>query len=104
MYLVLLAGSLPGLRPIFNKRMRTSSSSYQHSSYAHDHPPSSAPHNKNNNANKKHMVLKLSSLPSNNRSKVYASTGNHNRNDEDGDSTENILNGMGYRDTVKMAE
>ncbi|KAI4131097.1 MAG: hypothetical protein LQ338_001418 [Usnochroma carphineum] len=90
MYLVLLAGSLPGLRPLFNKRMRTSSN--RGSSYDYGQRPG-------RQDNKKHTVLKLSSLPSG-RSKAYVST----RNGNDDGSTENILNAMGHGDIMKTTE
>ncbi|KAL8718515.1 MAG: hypothetical protein Q9225_004364 [Loekoesia sp. 1 TL-2023] len=90
MYLVLLAGSLPGLRPLFNKRMRTSS--HRNSSYGYLPRQS-------NQSNKKHIVMKLSSLPSG-RSKAYASSSNQN----DGGSTENILNNMGHGNIMKTTE
>lgn len=84
MYLVLLAGSLPSLRPLFNKRMRTSDN--QHASYGYG-------------PRKSHIVLKLSSLPSG-RTKAYAGTSNHN---DDG-STENILAVMGDGNIMKITE
>ncbi|KAL8651805.1 MAG: hypothetical protein Q9210_003055 [Variospora velana] len=89
MYLVLLAGSLPGLRPLFNKRIRVSSN--RTSSY--DYAPRQK-HQENQN-----MILKLSSIPTG-RSRAYASTGNHNQ----GGSTENILATMGHGGIVKTTE
>ncbi|KAL9599084.1 MAG: hypothetical protein Q9179_003688 [Wetmoreana sp. 5 TL-2023] len=74
MYLVLLAGSLPGLRPLFNKRIRMSSK--RNSSYEY---PSRQRHING-------AVLKLSSLPAG-RSKAYASSSNNRTNNE---STENF--------------
>lgn len=89
MYLVLLAGSLPGLRPLFNKRMRVSSN--RNSSY------DSAPRQKH--AENQNMILKLSSLPTG-RNKAYASTSNHHL----AGSTENILTTMGHGGIVKTTE
>ncbi|KAL9002989.1 MAG: hypothetical protein Q9188_004107 [Gyalolechia gomerana] len=81
MYLVLLAGSLPGLRPLFNKRMRTSSN--RGSSYGY-------PRRQSGQCDKKSFAMKLSGLPTA-RSKAYAGNGNGNH---DG-STENILKNLG---------
>ncbi|KAL9022557.1 MAG: hypothetical protein Q9185_000267 [Variospora sp. 1 TL-2023] len=89
MYLVLLAGSLPGLRPLFNKRVRLSSN--RTSSY--EYAPRQR-HQENQN-----MILKLSSIPTG-RSKAYASTGNHNQ----AGSTENILATMGHGGNMKTTE
>ncbi|KAL8961569.1 MAG: hypothetical protein Q9193_001895 [Seirophora villosa] len=89
MYLVLLAGSLPGLRPLFNKRMKVSSN--RKSSY------DSAL--RRNHAENQNMVLKLSSLPTG-RNKAYASTSNHHL----AGSTENILTTMGHGGIVKTTE
>ncbi|KAL8933608.1 MAG: hypothetical protein Q9211_005685 [Gyalolechia sp. 1 TL-2023] len=90
MYLVLLAGSLPGLRPLFNKRMRTSSNRNSSSGYARR--PSSQ-------CDKKSFVMKLSSLPIA-RSKAY--TGNGTRKNDG--STENILKEIGPRNIMKTTE
>ncbi|KAI4089299.1 MAG: hypothetical protein LQ344_005517 [Seirophora lacunosa] len=83
------AGSLPGLRPLFNKRMRVSSN--RNSSY------DSAP--RQNRAENQNMILKLSSLPTG-RNKAYASTSNHHL----AGSTENILTTMGHGGIVKTTE
>lgn len=90
MYLVLLAGSLPGLSPYFNKRIRALSN--RNSSYGYPSRQSRAGH-------KHDIVLKLSSLP-HGRSKAFASR-NNNKNEE---SSENFFSGMSNRDIMKTTE
>ncbi|KAL8944488.1 MAG: hypothetical protein Q9216_000398 [Gyalolechia sp. 2 TL-2023] len=90
MYLVLLAGSLPGLRPLFNKRMRTPSN---HGSSYDFH------RRQNGQCDKKSLVMKLSSLPTA-RSKAYAGKGNRAH---DG-STENILKNVGPGNIMMTTE
>ncbi|KAL8734428.1 MAG: hypothetical protein Q9181_003208 [Wetmoreana brouardii] len=87
MYLVLLAGSLPGLRPLFNKRIWMSSK--RNSSYEY---PSRQGH-------KNRVVLKLSSQPSG-RSKAYASSSKNRTNNE---STENFAT-MGDGAIIKTTD
>ncbi|KAI4145465.1 MAG: hypothetical protein LQ341_002385 [Variospora aurantia] len=81
--------SLPGLRPLFNKRIRVSSNRTSSCDYAPRQK-----HQENQN-----MILKLSSIPTG-RSKAYASTGNNNQ----GGSTENILATMGHGGILKTTE
>ncbi|KAL8900795.1 MAG: hypothetical protein Q9207_005516 [Kuettlingeria erythrocarpa] len=93
MYLVLLAGSLPGLRPLFNKRLRTFSQRKADYGYA------PRPDRQGRLHNKSHVVLKLSSLPAG-RAKAYASASDR----IDNGSTENILATMGHGDIMKTTE
>lgn len=90
MYLVLLGGSLPGLRPLFNRRMRTPP--IRDSNYGYPRPPSG-------HCDKKSFVMKLSNLPAT-RSKAYAGNGNH---DNDG-STVNFLEDIGPRNIFVTTE
>ena len=91
MYLVITAGSLPGLRPIFNKRARTAS---KRSSYGYQSRHSRLAH-------KSGIVLKLSNLPSG-RAKAYASSSSNKRT-KDG-STENFFNSMSHGDIMKTTQ
>ncbi|KAL8811299.1 MAG: hypothetical protein Q9200_001910 [Gallowayella weberi] len=90
MYLVLLAGSLPGLSPFFNKRIRALSN--RNSSYGY-------PSRRSRTGQKNDIVLKLSSLP-HGRSRAFAS----NSNDRSEESTENFFSGIGNRDIMKTTE
>ncbi|KAL8651017.1 MAG: hypothetical protein Q9226_004900 [Calogaya cf. arnoldii] len=89
MYLVLVAGSLPGLRPLCNKRVRALSN--RHSSYEY-------PSRSSNTGHKRDFALKLSNLP---RTKAFASTSNNNRCEE---STENFFANMGNGHIMKTTE
>ncbi|KAL8851759.1 MAG: hypothetical protein Q9221_003369 [Calogaya cf. arnoldii] len=89
MYLVLVAGSLPGLRPLCNKRVRALSN--RHSSYEY-------PSRSSNTGHKREFALKLSNLP---RTKAFASTSNNNRSEE---STENFFANMGNGHIMKTTE
>ncbi|KAL8673767.1 MAG: hypothetical protein Q9168_001828 [Polycauliona sp. 1 TL-2023] len=97
MYLVLVAGSLPGLRPLCNKRVRALSN--RQSSYEY---PSRGSHT----GQKREFALKLSNLP-HSRTKAFAScnnidnNNNHNRN---ADSTENFFANMGNGHIMKTTE
>lgn len=93
MYLVLLAGSLPGLRPLFNKRLRTFLQRKADYAYA------PRPGRQGRLDTKSHVVLKLSSLPAG-RAKAYASASDR----LDNASTENILATMGHGDIMKTTE
>ncbi|KAL8724712.1 MAG: hypothetical protein Q9166_007800 [cf. Caloplaca sp. 2 TL-2023] len=90
MYLVLIAGSLPGLRPLFNKRVRALSNRRSSYEYPSRHSPT---------GHKRDIVLKLSSLP-HGRTKAFASSG-ENKSQE---STENFFSNISDRDIMKTTE
>ncbi|KAL8996680.1 MAG: hypothetical protein Q9169_003852 [Polycauliona sp. 2 TL-2023] len=95
MYLVLVAGSLPGLRPLCNKRVRALSN--RQSSYEY---PSRSSHS----GQKRDFALKLSNLP-HSRTKAFASTSNnHNNHSRNAESTENFFANMGNGHIMKTTE
>ena len=91
MYLVLIAGSLPGLRPICNKRVRALSN--RRSSYEY---PSRSSHT----GQKREFALKLSNLP-HSRTKAFASPSARRKNEG---STENFFANMGSGHIMKTTE
>ncbi|KAI4093412.1 MAG: hypothetical protein LQ339_007687 [Xanthoria mediterranea] len=91
MYLVLIAGSLPGLRPLCNKRVRALSN--RQSSYGYHSRDSHMAH-------KRDFAMKLSNLP-HGRTKAFASTSNNNRSQE---STENFFANMSNGHIMKTTE
>ncbi|KAL9627819.1 MAG: hypothetical protein Q9204_006310 [Flavoplaca sp. TL-2023a] len=91
MYLVLIAGSLPGLRPLCNKRVRALSN--RRSSYEY---PSRSSHT----GQKREFALKLSNLP-HSRTKAFASPSARRKNEG---STENFFANMGSGHIMKTTE
>ncbi|KAL9037335.1 MAG: hypothetical protein Q9180_003778 [Flavoplaca navasiana] len=91
MYLVLIAGSLPGLRPLCNKRVRALSN--RRSSYEY---PSQSSHT----GQKREFALKLSNLP-HSRTKAFASPSARRKNEG---STENFFANMGSGHIMKTTE
>ncbi|KAL8637262.1 MAG: hypothetical protein Q9228_005451, partial [Teloschistes exilis] len=93
MYLVLLAGSLPGLRPLFNKRVKkpiNHNSIYGYSS------------RQSRKSSKHDLVVRLSNLPSS-QSKAYATISNIN-NRTHSDSTENFFKNINSGQIIKTTE
>lgn len=93
MYLVLLAGSLPGLRPLFNKRVKkpiNHNSIYGYSS------------RQSRKSSKHDLVVRLSNLPSS-QSKAYATISNNN-NRTHSDSTENFFKNINSGQIIKTTE
>ncbi|KAL8660173.1 MAG: hypothetical protein Q9202_006769 [Teloschistes flavicans] len=95
MYLVLLAGSLPGLRPLFNRRVKKPVN--RHSIYGYSSRQS-------RKSSKHDLVVRLSNLPSS-QSKAYATLSNNNNNNRThSDSTENFFKNINSGQIIKTTE
>lgn len=90
MYFVLIGGSLPGLRPLFNKRIRIPSN--RDSTYDNSRPPTAQ-------CDKRSFVMRLSRLPAT-HSRAYAGIGSP----KNSTSTDRILQYIGPRNILKTTE